>query len=146
MTRLLVQKTIGMDLPLSPARPGDAGLDLMNAGLSVTLSPGDSMAIPCGIRVKIPDGHFGLLLPRSSTFVKKGLVVPPSVIDEGYVGDLFVVVWNVRDRYDGSGHTRIQTGERVAQLVIVPYLRPEVELVDRLPETARGSNGFGSTG
>jgi len=149
MDRLLikVEPVVMLSVPTSPARPGDAGLDLMNAGPSVSIQVGETVQIPCGIRVKIPEGHFGMITGRSSTFSKKGILVPTSVIDEGYVGPLYVVAHNPGVRTLGSTRdVRVELGERIAQLVVIPYARIDPLIVDELPDTERGSNGFGSTG
>lgn len=149
MDRLLIKidPVVVLTVPTAPARPGDAGLDLMNAGPSVSIQVGETVAIPCGIRVKIPSGHFGMITGRSSTFSRKGILVPTSIIDEGYVGPLYVVANNPGVRTLGATRdVRVDMGERIAQLVIIPYARIDPVIVDELPQTERGSHGFGSTG
>lgn len=143
MDRMLMKMDGVFDLfkPTGPARPGDAGLDLINAGPPVEIAPGAVEKVPCGVSVKIPAGHFGMVVGRSSTFAVKGLLVPTSIIDEGYVGPLYVMVWN-----PAFPPRVIASTERVAQLILVPYATPAAELVDSLPETVRGTDGFGSTG
>lgn len=142
----LVVETL-LPVPIAPAREGDAGMDLMNVGDTITVDVGETVKIPCGIRVKIPAGHFGMITGRSSTFAKKRLHVPTSIIDEGYVGPLFVVAFNPGVADVGPGReVKVEMGERIAQLLVIPYRKIDVEVVDELPATERGSHGFGSTG
>ncbi len=133
-----------LPVPLSPARDGDAGIDLMNVGGTVSIGVQTFTSIPSGIRVKIPAGHFGMITGRSSTFAKKGLIVPTSIIDEGYVGPIYVIAFN--PGVGGAREVRVETGERIAQLLVLPYAKVNATVVGALPETQRGSNGFGSTG
>lgn len=142
-----------MDLPFSRLRPegqlpraqhpGDAGLDL-RAAEGVTVKPGERAMVPTGVAVAIPDGHAGLVLPRSGLASKKGLTLAnaPGLIDPGYRGEVFCAVVNL-DRHEP---VEISAGDRIAQLVIValPDLSPA--FVDELPESSRGAGGFGSTG
>lgn len=144
MGRLLMQvneSNLALWVPTGPAREGDAGIDLINAGSTLIIDPGAIAHVPCGVSVKVPSGHFGMITGRSSTFSKKGLLVPQSIIDEGYVGPLYVVAWN-----PGLVPIAVPTADRIAQLILVPYVTPVAELVDSLPETERGTHGFGSTG
>ncbi len=132
-------------VPTGPAKPGDAGLDLANVGEDVLVRPQGVSCINTGISLKIPDGYFGMIVARSSTLLKKGLLVPTAIIDSGYVGPIFVVVFN--PCADGIVAPRtIRKGERVAQVVFTPYVTPSVTVVSDLPTTERGDSGFGSTG
>ncbi len=118
---------------------GSAGFDL-HALDPISIWPDEWQKIKTGISVKIPDGHVGLIKPRSSLAVRHGLDVLAGVIDSDYRGELIVVLINhSSDRYD------IGTGDRIAQLIITPVVTESVE-VAWLDDTARGSNGFGSTG
>jgi len=131
------------DLPLPGyAHPGDAGLDL-HAADTTTLRPGERALIPCGIAVAIPEGHVGLVHPRSGLAVDHGLTVlnAPGTIDAGYRGELKVLLINL-----GQDTVEIRHGERIAQLVLLPVALVDVREVDRLDATARGAGGFGSTG
>lgn len=131
---------------LKYAKPGDAGLDLYYAGdKDLIIKPGESLEVPAGLSLKIPDGYVGLLRCRSSTFTKRGLFVVHNTIDSGYVGCMFTTVW-----YPGLNNKQdpeiIKPWERLSQIIIVPYLFAEILPRLELPETARGISGFGSSG
>jgi dUTP diphosphatase len=130
-------------LPLPAyAREGDAGLDLA-AATTVTLPPGGRQLVPTGLRVAIPIGHAGLVLPRSGLALRSGVTVlnAPGLIDAGYRGEVGVLLVN-----HGAEAVTITRGERIAQLVIQPIERAMVVEVRELDATARGAGGFGSTG
>jgi dUTP pyrophosphatase len=131
-----------MPLP-SRAHPGDAGLDLRSA-VDVEVAPGARAMVPTGLAVAIPEGHAGLVLPRSGLASKEGLTLAnaPGLIDAGYRGEVVCAVVNL----DRERPVRIARGDRVAQLVIVPIPAAEPVEVADLPDSARGSGGFGSTG
>jgi len=124
------------------AHPGDAGLDLYAAD-TTTLEPGQRALVPCGIAVAVPEGHVGLVHPRSGLAVDHGLTVlnAPGTIDAGYRGELKVLLVN-----HGPDPVEVQHGQRIAQLVVAPVVTVDVREVDRLDATTRGSGGFGSTG
>jgi len=131
------------ELPLPAyARPGDAGLDL-RASESVKLEPGERRLVSTGLAIAIPEGHAGLVLPRSGLAVQKGVTVlnAPGLIDSGYRGELKVLLIN-----HGPVVVAIERGERIAQLVIQAVARARLVEVERLPDSARGEGGFGSTG
>jgi dUTP pyrophosphatase len=125
------------------AYPGDAGLDL-HALDGVRIEPGDRMPVRTGIAVEIPDRHAGLVLPRSGLAIRHGiaLVNAPGLIDSGYRGEIVVLLLNT----DRSAAYVVDEGERIAQLVLVRVEAPAVQEVASLPESARGSGGFGSSG
>ena len=125
------------------AYPGDAGLDL-HALEPVVLGPGERASIPTGIAVEIPDGHAGLVLPRSGLAARHGiaLVNAPGLIDSGYRGEIRVLLLNT-DRHHPY---EFEPGERIAQLLLIRYEAVEVVEVDELPGSARGIGGFGSSG
>jgi len=130
-------------LPLPAyARPGDAGLDL-RASEDVTLAPGDRRLVSTGIAIAIPEGHAGLVLPRSGLAMHKGVTVlnAPGLIDSGYRGELKVVLLNT----DRGERFVVEPGMRIAQLVVVPVVLPEPKEVAELPESERGERGFGSS-
>jgi dUTP pyrophosphatase len=146
-------------LPLQHAKPGDCGYDLGYSPDPAWEPPGDGTLkvfphtfklVPTGVSVKIPDGFFGLLCGRSSTFGKRGLFVVESRIDSGYTGELFVKVWHPAvfggDFQAPPGPAVIRPWERFAQIVVLPYVSPELEIVNELPVTDRGTSGFGSSG
>jgi dUTP pyrophosphatase len=124
------------------AHPGDAGLDLYAAD-TTTLQPGERALVPCGIVVAVPEGHVGLVHPRSGLAVDHGLTVlnAPGTIDAGYRGELKVLLINL-----GQDAVEVRHGERIAQLLLLPVALVDVREVDRMDSTARGSGGFGSTG
>ena len=131
----------GLPLP-AYAKPGDAGLDL-RASESVTLEPGERRLVPTGLAVAIPEGHAGFVLPRSGLAMHKGVTVlnAPGLIDSGYRGELKVLLIN-----HGAAAVGIERGERIAQLLIQPVAQARLVEVERLPDSARGEGGFGSTG
>jgi dUTP pyrophosphatase len=126
-----------------PAHEGDAGYDL-HALEAVHLAPGERALVRTGIAVEIPEGHAGLVLPRSGTAVRHGiaLVNAPGLIDAGYRGELKVLLLNT-DRREPFA---VEPGDRIAQLVLVRVESPAVEEVAALTATARGEGGFGSSG
>lgn len=125
------------------AYDGDAGLDL-HAVEALTLAPGARASVGTGIAVAIPDGHAGLVMPRSGLAAKRGiaLVNAPGLIDAGYRGELRVLLLNT----DRDEPCEIAVGDRIAQLVVIRVELPQTVEVDELPDTARGSGGFGSSG
>jgi dUTP pyrophosphatase len=130
-------------LPLPAyARPGDAGLDL-RAAQSVTLKPGERCVVPTGLRLAIPEGHAGLVLPRSGLALRHGITVlnAPGLVDAGYRGEIQVLLIN-----HGAEPVTLERGERIAQLVIQPVAQARLVETERLPDSSRGEGGFGSTG
>jgi len=124
------------------AYEGDAGLDL-SACERVELGPGERAVVSTGIAVAIPEGHAGLVLPRSGLAVRHGIgkVNAPGLIDAGYRGELKVVLLNT-DRHEPFV---VEPGMRIAQLVVVPVAMAEPTEVDELPASERGERGFGSS-
>lgn len=125
------------------AHDGDAGLDLC-ACEAAHLGPGERWSVGTGIAIEVPDGHAGLVLPRSGLAREHGisLVNGPGLIDSGYRGEVRVLLLNT----DPAETFRIEVGDRIAQLVIAPVAVAEVVEADALTETARGGGGFGSSG
>jgi dUTP pyrophosphatase len=136
-----VRLDAGLALPVY-AKPGDAGLDL-RASEAARIAPGERRLVPTGLAVAIPEGHAGFVLPRSGLAMQKGVTVlnAPGLIDSGYRGELKVLLIN-----HGADAVGIERGERIAQLVIQPVTRVRLVEVERLPDSARGVGGFGSTG
>lgn len=132
----------GASLP-SAQHPGDAGLDL-RANADVEVLPGERAMIPTGVAVAIPEGHAGLVLPRSGLASKRGLTLAnaPGLIDAGYRGEVIVSVVNL----DRGEAVKIARGDRIAQLVVVAVPHVEPVWVGTLPDSRRGEGGFGSTG
>jgi dUTP pyrophosphatase len=125
------------------AHPGDAALDLSSV-VDVDIGPGERAMVPTGLAVAIPEGHAGLVLPRSGLASKRGLTLAnaPGLIDSGYRGEVTCAVVNL----DRSESVSIRKGDRIAQLLIVPVSAAAPEWVDELPASERGEGGFGSTG
>jgi dUTP pyrophosphatase len=125
------------------AYPGDAGLDLYALEREL-LEPGERASVRTGIAVQIPDGHAGLVLPRSGLAARHGiaLVNAPGLIDTGYRGEIRVLLLNT----DRDTPCTIAAGDRIAQLVLVRIETPDVVEVDQLAPSERGAGGFGSSG
>jgi dUTP pyrophosphatase len=142
----ILDSRLGSLFPLPQyATPGSAGLDLraMIEG-PIELAPGASELLPTGMAVHIADpGIAGLVLPRSGLGHRHGIVLGNLVglIDSDYQGPLLVSCWN-----RGPAPFRIEVGERVAQLVLVPVLQATLAIVPEFPESGRGQGGFGHTG
>jgi dUTP pyrophosphatase len=125
------------------AHPGDAGLDL-HALEPVRLEPGARASVPTGVALELPAGHAGLVLPRSGLAARHGiaLVNAPGLIDEGYRGEVRVLLLNT----DPEAAVELAAGDRIAQLLVVAAAPCAVEEAEALGETARGAGGFGSSG
>ncbi|HEY1285533.1 MAG TPA: dUTP diphosphatase [Solirubrobacterales bacterium] len=127
----------------SRAHDGDAGLDLY-ACEAAHIGPGERWSVGTGIAMEIPDGHAGLVLPRSGLAREHGiaLVNSPGLIDCGYRGEVRILLLNT----DPAEIFRIESGDRIAQLLIVPVALAEPLASETLSESARGDGGFGSSG
>jgi dUTP pyrophosphatase len=127
------------------ATPGAAGLDLRACiDAPVTLAPGDTQLVPSGIAIHLEDsGLAAMILPRSGLGHKHGIVLGNLVglIDSDYQGQIFVSVWN-----RGQSAFTLNPMERIAQLVVVPVLQVEFNVVSEFDASHRGEGGFGSTG
>ncbi|HSS41902.1 MAG TPA: dUTP diphosphatase [Solirubrobacterales bacterium] len=125
------------------AHEGDAGLDLY-ACESAHIGPGERWSVGTGVGVEIPEGHAGLVLPRSGLARDHGiaLVNAPGLIDSGYRGELRVLLLNT----DPAETFRVSPGERIAQLLITPIATPEPVEAAALTDSVRGEGGFGSSG
>ena len=133
----------GDPLPLPTyATDGSAGLDL-RADAEVTLAPGARALVPTGLAIELPAGHEAQVRPRSGLALRHGIVLPnsPGTIDEDYRGELQVIVLNA-----GAEPFTVERGMRIAQAVLAPVTRAAWREVDELPDSARGTGGFGSTG
>ena len=137
---------LGSTWPLPAyATSGSAGLDL-RALLEAPhdLKPGETLLIPTGLAIHVADpGLAAVILPRSGLGHKHGIVLGNLVglIDSDYQGQLMVSCWN-----RGSQAFTIQPGERIAQLVVVPVVQVDLEVVEAFQDSSRGSGGFGHTG
>ena len=142
----ILDPRIGSKYPLPEyATSGSAGMDLRACiDDSVILKPSETQLLPTGIAIHISDpGLCAVILPRSGLGHKRGIVMGNLVglIDSDYQGQLKVSVWN-----RGQEVQEIQPGERIAQLVILPVVQAQFEIVDDFPESERGEGGFGSSG
>jgi dUTP pyrophosphatase len=125
------------------ARTGDAGADLV-AAEDVDLAPGERAVVRTGIAIALPDGYAGFVHPRSGLAARHGvtLVNAPGTIDAGYRGEIKVILLNT----DAASTVSLRRGDRIAQLVVQRVENVMFREVPVLPESARGDNGFGSTG
>jgi dUTP pyrophosphatase len=137
-------------LPLpSYQTPGAAGADICanlpeaQRAAGIVIAPGGRVLVPTGIRVAIPEGYEMQLRPRSGLALKHGIVLPnaPGTIDSDYRGPLGVIVMNA-----GPEPFTLRHGDRIAQAVVAPVVQALFAIADALDDTARGANGFGSTG
>lgn len=127
----------------SYARAGDAGADL-RCTHDVTIAPGERTLVQTGVRIALPEGHVGLVTPRSGLAARAGLSIvnSPGVIDSGYRGEVLVCLVNL----DPHEAIELTAGDRIAQLLVMPFVTASFTPVDALDETERGSGGYGSTG
>lgn len=142
MNRIKMKMISKKDKP-SYSNSHAAGLDLRYIGEEkLIFSSGDHHMIGSGIHVEIPDGYFGLVAIRSGLGAK-GLVLSNGVgiIDNDYRGEIKVPLY-----YHGEGELVIEPGERVCQLLILPFVQADIEYVDKLEKSDRGHDGFGSSG
>lgn len=140
-TTVLVKQHMPDGGIVPPQHPGDAGYDLVCAE-GVEVQPfGQVTSIPIGISVKLPEGWWAEIKPRSSAAKKWGIFVHPSTMDCGYTGN-----WYVFCNALGKDKIKVEKGTRLAQCILHKINTPGIEVVRELPETQRGSNGFGSTG
>ena len=122
------------------AHAGDAGADI-TASKKVTIPPRERTLVSTGVRLEIPEGHVGLIWPRSGLAVKKGIDCGAGVIDSRYRGEVKVLLFNHSD-----DEFQIEPGDRIAQILIQKVERVEFHPVNQLNETTRNEAGFGSTG
>jgi dUTP diphosphatase len=130
--------------PPARTRPGDAAYDLRCLE-GFSLWPRERATVPTGVAVALPPGVAGLVTPRSGLAARHGiaLVNSPGLIDPNYRGELRIVLVNL-----GDARFEAHAGDRIAQLLLVPFVAPDVSVVDELPPSPddRGENGFGSSG
>ena len=125
------------------AHPGDAGLDLY-AAEAARIGPGERASVGTGIAIAVPEGHAGLVLPRSGNAARHGvgLANAPGLIDTGYRGEVRVLLLNT----DAEQPFIVESGDRIAQLLITPFADAAVVETTELARSERGSGGFGSSG
>lgn len=122
------------------AHQSDAGIDLRTPE-DFEIKPRGSVNINTGIHVQLPRGTVGLLLSKSGLMVHHGIVTAGGVIDEGYTGSICVTLRN-----DSDKAYKFRSGDKITQLVILPVVHTDINVVDSLEDTERGANGFGSSG
>lgn len=154
----MVLKTTSAALQ-SPSLAGDVGYNLPASGKHV-IKPGEFLQVGTGIKVELPEGVWGAILPRSSTNRSGKILALAGVIDNGYRGELTVMVHNlekvdrwrwlrniIKGKRPSAGYgVVVEAGQSLAQLVLFPVLVVEIELVDALSDSHRGEKGYGSTG
>ena len=129
-------------VPPTRARSGDAGYDL-RATERVSIPQDGRRLVGTGVAIALPQGVAGLVTPRSGIAIEHGITLlnAPGLIDPNYRGEIKAILHNTGER-----RYMVEPGDRIAQLLLVPYCVPELEVVDELPATDRGANGFGSSG
>lgn len=132
----------GVPLP-AYAHPGDAGADLVTR-VDATIEPGERVTVPTGIAIALPEGYAAFVHPRSGLAARHGLTIvnAPGTVDAGYRGEIAVTLLNT----DAREPVVLHRGDRVAQLVIQRVERALFVEVDELPDSVRGTGGFGSSG
>lgn len=125
------------------AHPGDAGADL-HASEGLTIAAGARALVGTGVSIALPDGFAAFVVPRSGLAVKHGITIvnSPGTVDAGYRGEIKVALLNT----DATEPFRIEVGDRIAQLIVMPVTRATFIAVEHLPGSQRGVGGFGSTG
>jgi dUTP pyrophosphatase len=146
VAKMLIKVFPGQDDLPAPAymTAGAAGLDLAAAvSADLVLRPGERAVVPTGLAVAIPDGYEGQVRPRSGLAAKHGVTClnSPGTVDGDYRGEVRVILIN-----HGSEPFVVRRGDRIAQFVISPVARVQIQKVEELPVTSRGTGGFGHTG
>lgn len=120
----------------------DSGMDLFSI-INTTIKPGEIKLVKTGISIELPKNTEAQVRPRSGLALKNGITVlnTPGTIDEGYRGEIGIILIN-----HSENEFIVEKGMKVAQMVIMPVLKPEIKVVERLSNTERGTGGFGSTG
>lgn len=125
------------------AHPGDAGADLSST-VDCVIAPGERMTVPTGVSIALPRGYVAFIVPRSGLAARHGITIvnSPGTVDAGYRGEILVTLLNT----DAHAPFSVATGDRIAQMVVLPFASVNFVPVDRLPGSERGTDGFGSTG
>jgi len=143
--RVLINRLHSFDLPLPRfMTPGAAGMDIYAANQTpLVIGVGQRVLVPTGIAIALPDDCEAQIRPRSGLALNHGLTLlnTPGTIDSDYRGEIKVIVINL-----GNQEYTLTRGERIAQMVFAPVLKPEIVEVEVLDSTQRGSGGFGHTG
>lgn len=130
----------GVGILPSRAHKHDAGLDLY-APEDQVIFPHGSAVFDTGVHVELPSGTYGRLESKSGLHINFDIICAGGTLDEGYTGSIRVKLYNMGDK-----PYMVRKGQKIVQLVIIPCLQPELEIVDHLEETERNDNGFGSSG
>ena len=144
MTKIQIKKLSSSVLIPKYETPGSSGMDVAAYVKSnIIIYPGEKALVPTGLSISIPLGHEVQIRPRSGLAVKKNITVlnTPGTIDADYRGEIKVILINL-----GKEKFIIKNGDRIAQMVICPVVQADLEEVEELSDTERGSGGFGSTG
>ena len=144
MVKVLIKKLNPKAKLPSYKTSGSSGMDLMALiDDNLTIKPNQSVLVPTGLSIAIPDDTEVQIRPRSGLAAKSNISVlnTPGTIDSDYRGELKIILIN-----HGKEDFLINNGDRIAQMILMPVLKIEFEEVEDLPETIRGSGGFGSTG
>ncbi len=131
------------------AHEGDAGMDLRYSGESpLVVHPGKTVIVPTGTSIELEPGYAGLVLCRSGLAFREDITIvnSPGLIDSGYRGEIQVALHKLYTTYGSNRGVIVTPGDRIAQLVIVPVAEVELEGVEELSPSARGTAGYGSTG
>lgn len=141
----ILSDKLGSDIPLPKyATGGSAAMDIHACiEQDIILIPGERFPVPTGFAIAVPEGYGAFIFARSGLATKHGVALPNSVgvIDSDYRGEVLVALCNSSDK-----PFTIRSGDRIAQLAIMPVVRAELNITDELDSTARGEGGFGSTG
>lgn len=139
----VVQVPIIAEHPPVYAHADDAGADL-RAAEAVVIAPGERALIATGVSIALPEGYAAFVVPRSGLAAKRGITVlnTPGTVDAGYRGEIKVTLLNT----DSSEAFEVAVGDRIAQMIVMPVSRAVFVPVAELPESVRGTGGFGSTG
>ena len=143
MVKLLIKKLQKNIILPEYKTEGSSGMDLMaNVGQTVKILPGEKKIISTGIMVAIPEQYEIQIRPRSGLAAKNGISVlnTPGTIDSDYRGEIKIILINL-----GKDIFEIKKNDRIAQMIVCPIIKVELEEVESLPETVRGKGGFGST-
>ncbi len=156
MDKVLKVKSLADTDKIGFNRVGDAGIDLRASGVwvvdmdsetkkveceSYEIQPGERIMAKTGVQVAVPEGCWGNIRDRSGLALKEGLHVLSGVLDETYRGEIGIVIVNL-----SKVPRTIKKNERIAQMIIAPYISPKIEYVEDLDNTIRNSDGFGSSG
>ncbi|QIK61992.1 dUTP diphosphatase [Leucobacter viscericola] len=139
----VVEIPIRAEIPPSYAHVGDAGADLRSSE-AVQIAPGKRVLVGTGVSIALPEGYAAFIVPRSGLAAKHGITVlnTPGTVDAGYRGEIKVTLLNT----DTENTFAVEVGDRIAQMIVMPVSRAVFVPVEELSESARGANGFGSTG